>query len=93
MHLHPYDIALDADGRWCVAIDGTLAYCPDLDQRVQLEPPLEVHPDPLPFLRVQPTSRLVVALIAWHARDAAARPGRLEAELRAILSAAGRPRE
>lgn len=90
-------MALDADGRWCVVLamrrEGTLAHCPALEGRVLLEPPLEVLPDPSPFLRLQPTSRLVVALIAWHARDAAAKPERIAAELRAILGAPGRLRE
>lgn len=91
----PYDVILDADSRCCVVLearrDGTLAYCPALDQRVLLEPPLEVLPDPSPFLRLQPTSRLVVALIAWHARASGDGTARVAAELRAILAAPGQP--
>jgi hypothetical protein len=97
MPLAPYDVVLDADGRWCVVLevggDGTLAYCPTLDRRVQVEAPVQVHLDPLPFLRVQPTSRLVVALFAWHAVGAASGSERIGAELRAILGAAGRSKE
>ena len=89
----PYSIVSDAEDRWCVVLaardDGTLAYSPALDQRVLLESPLAVHPDPLPFLRVQPTSRLVVALLAWRARAVGDRVERVEAELRAVLGASG----
>lgn len=95
--LNAYDIVLDANSRWCVVRgareEGALAHCPALEGRVLLAPPLEVLCDPSPFLRLQPTSRLVVALIAWHARDAAAKAERVVAELRAVLGGPGQPGE
>ena len=66
-------------------------FCPDLHQRAILEPPVRVLTDPLPFLRVQKTSSLVVALIAWHACEYAGRevPKRVLRELRTEVAGCG----
>jgi hypothetical protein len=84
-----YDIALDADGRWCVVLDaqGCVAvYYPALRRRGVLEPPVRVVDDPVPFLRVQGgDSSLIGALIAWHVCEGRDVPGRVEAALRAAL--------
>lgn len=64
---------------WCV-----------LDRRwALLAPPLERLTDPLPFVRVQPVSRVTVTLVAWHARvrevEAVRQGWSLENELEAAI--------
>ena len=65
-----YAIMLDASDRWCVVVQsGRLptAWSPHRSMHVTLEPPFRQAVRPVEILRDQPTSPLVVALLAWHA--------------------------
>jgi hypothetical protein len=85
-----YDIALDAEDRWCVVIEGgpkPVAYCPATGRQGALEPPVPLVPDPAVFVRVQKGDpHLIRALIAWHVCREDGRPG--PARVLAALAAA-----